>query len=120
MAKTNAPFFSLSAHGTFARQLIFETDKGRQRVKKYKKPQDKKTQAQLVIRTLNSSAVAVWKLLTGLERAYFRQAVWTPHFHGYHYFMHQYITRVRAGKIPYFEAPMKLALDWTAGNRRAW
>ena len=99
MAKVNSPFASQKAHGTFAKQMIFETDKGRQRVKRYKIPRDKKSQAQLLIRALNSSAVAVWKLLTGLEKSYFlmnNENIWNlvnvENTHGYTGFVKKSIT----------------------------
>lgn len=120
MAKATGPLGSQKARGKFAKALIFFTDKGRQRIKGFKKPRDKKSPAQLLIRALNFSALTVWKIMSLSERKRFRQAVWTPHFHGYHYFLHQYITRVREDKPPHFEAPMKLALNWPAGNRRLW
>lgn len=120
MAKATGPLGSHKAHGKFSKSLIFFTDKDRQRIKSFKKPRDKKSPGQILLRALNKSALRVWQIIPLAEKKRFNQAVWTPHFHGYHYFMHQYITRVNKNKTPHFEAPMKLALNWPAGNRRAW
>lgn len=120
MAKAHGPLASQKAHGTFAKTLSFFTWKGSQRIKKYAKKIFPPTNAQKTIRALNKFTVGVWQSIDPGEKARFRQAIWTPHFHGYHYFLHEYITRTLKNKKPYLEAPMKLFLEWTFGKRVFW
>lgn len=120
MAKAHGPFASQKAHGKFAKTLTFFTWKGAQRIKKYAKKIFPPTSKQVAIRDLNKFTVGVWQNIDQTEQRRFRQAVWTPHFHGYHYFLHQYITRTLEGKEQYTEAPMKLFLDWPFGERVIW
>lgn len=120
MAKVTGPLLSLKAQGTLGKTLTYFAHKGQQRIRKYLKHKITHTTAQLRIRNLNKSAVVEWKNIDSAEQIRFRQAVWTPHFHGYHYFMSEYITRTLQEKILFFEAPAKLVLNWTVGTRRLW
>lgn len=120
MAKAHGPFAGWKAHGKFAKTLIYSTWKGAQRIKKYTKKIFPPSSKQKQIRALNKFTVGVWQSISLPERKRFRQAIWTPHFHGYHYFLHQYITRTLKDEKQYIEAPMKLFLDWNFGTRVFW
>lgn len=120
MAKAHGSLASQKAHGKLARSLIFFTWKGSQRIKKYAKKIFPPTSKQIQIRALNKFTVGVWQNIYPAEKVRFRQAIWTPHFHGYHYFLHQYITRTLESKEPYTEAPMKYFLNWPFGSRVLW
>lgn len=120
MAKASGPFASWRAHGKFGKSLTFFTWKGAQRIKKYAKKIFPPTSKQTQIRDLNKLTVETWKNISAPERQRFRQAIWTPHFHGYHYFLHQYIKRTLEGKKQYLEAPMKSFLEWPFSDRVFW
>lgn len=60
MPKLTAPLFSLSASGRLAKELIYQTSKGRRIVKKYAAPTDPKSAKQLAQRAVFRSASKFW------------------------------------------------------------
>ena len=102
MAKGKGSLFSTSAHGQFGKSLIFQTDKGRQKIKRYRKPTQPNSAAQLDKRSILQRAVTRWQGLSDEIKS-----LWQVYNtktgkvrSGYNYFLSEYIHWTCQGYTP--------------------
>lgn len=73
MAKTQNPLFSLTAHGTIARNLTYSKKLSAQLTRWQKKNRDAQSAAQSTERTLFNAARNHWNTLTQTEKALWKE-----------------------------------------------
>lgn len=102
MSKARGPLLSVNATGQIGKSLIFFNWKGIHRVKKYKKPVQPDTQAQLDKRLLMNQAVSRWQTFFVDLKRFWNEAIKTTRkiMSGYNYFLSEYLNSMIAGKTP--------------------
>lgn len=114
MSKVRGPLHSIGAHGTIGKAMIHQSWKGVPRVKKYRKPTQPNSAAQLEKRNLISTGVERWQGLADFLKNYWKIAIENvgKTMSGYNFFLSQYLNDIIAGKTPSDYPPQSAMSGW--------
>lgn len=121
MSKVRGPLYSISAHGTIGKSMIHQSLKGIPTVKKYRKPTQPNSAAQLTKRNIMKDAVSRWQNFTASMKGFWVTvlALTGKKMSGYNFFLSQYLIDVAAGLWPSDYPPDRWWTDDTSWTERA-
>lgn len=110
MSKVRGPLHSIGAHGTIGKTMIHQVWKGIPRVKKYRKPTQPNSAAQLDKRNLMRIAIPRWQGFVDWTKNAWKTAIERTGktMSGYNFFLSQYLNDIIAGLTPSDHPPTHL------------